>query len=145
MCGAQQLQCKSESAPQIIGAHQPHQACNEYTHVHCFDSTVTTGWKRGYSCWDSWATLSEPRSLGTGARFLISESGRGGGSTATSFATRLRGICNASQNRMEEGALLGNLSQGPLDWGLVPPPLVSEFYIGGYSSVLSSATRLQGI
>ena len=33
MCGAQLLQCKSESAPQIIGAHQPHQACNEYTHV----------------------------------------------------------------------------------------------------------------
>ena len=43
MCGAQQLQCKSESAPQIIGAHEPHQACNEYTHVHCFASTVTTG------------------------------------------------------------------------------------------------------
>ena len=34
MCGAQLLQYKSESAPQIIGAHQPHQACNEYTHVH---------------------------------------------------------------------------------------------------------------
>ena len=43
MCRAQQLQCKSESAPQIIGAHEPHQACNEYTHVHCFESTVTTG------------------------------------------------------------------------------------------------------
>ena len=25
MCGSQQLQCKSESAPQIIGAHQPYQ------------------------------------------------------------------------------------------------------------------------
>ena len=49
MCGAQQLQSNSELAPQIIGAHQPHQACNEYTHVHCFESTVTTGWKRGHS------------------------------------------------------------------------------------------------
>ena len=47
MCGAQQLQCNSELAPQIFGAHQPHQACNEYTHVHCFESTVTTGWKGG--------------------------------------------------------------------------------------------------
>ena len=26
------MQCNSESAPQIIGAYQPHQACNEYTH-----------------------------------------------------------------------------------------------------------------
>ena len=72
MCGAQQLQCKFESAPQIIGAYQPHQACNEYTHVHGFeckggrgDTAVRT------------ATLSEPRCLGTGALFLISESGRG--------------------------------------------------------------------
>ena len=47
MCGTQQLQCKSESAPQIIGAHEPHQACNEYTHVHCFESTVTTGGRGG--------------------------------------------------------------------------------------------------
>ena len=33
MCGAQHLQCKSKSSPQIIGAHQPHQACYEYTQV----------------------------------------------------------------------------------------------------------------
>ena len=79
MCGAQQLKCKSESAPQIIGAHQPQQACNEYTHIHCCESTVTTGWKRGHISWDSCASLSEPRSLGTGALFLISESGRGEG------------------------------------------------------------------
>ena len=50
-----------------------------YTHVHCFESTVTTGWKRGHSSWNSRATLSEPRSLGTGALFLISESSRGRG------------------------------------------------------------------
>ena len=31
MCGAQLLQCKSESAPQIIVAHQPHQTCNAST------------------------------------------------------------------------------------------------------------------
>ena len=51
MCGAQQLQCKSESAPQIIGAHQPHQACKEYTHIHCFESTVTTGGRGGTGVW----------------------------------------------------------------------------------------------
>ena len=53
MCGAQQFQCMSESVPQMIGAHQPQQACNEYTHVHCCESTVTTGWKRGHISWDS--------------------------------------------------------------------------------------------
>ena len=53
MCGAQQLQSNSELAPQIIGANQPHQASNEYTNVHCFESTVTTGWKRGHSSLDS--------------------------------------------------------------------------------------------
>ena len=37
MCGAQQLQCNSESAPQITCAHQPNQACNEYTHVNYFE------------------------------------------------------------------------------------------------------------
>ena len=47
MCEVQQLQCKSESAPQIISTHQPHQACNEYTHVQCFESTVTTGGRGG--------------------------------------------------------------------------------------------------
>ena len=76
MCGVQQ--CKSESAPQIIGAHQPHQACNEYTHVHCFESTVTTG-GRGGTAVRTAEPQSEPRSLGTGTLFLISESGRGGG------------------------------------------------------------------
>ena len=79
MCGAQQLQCKSQSARQIIGAHQPQQACNEYTHVHCCESKVTTGCKRGHISWDSSASLSEPCSLGTGAPFLISESSPGEG------------------------------------------------------------------
>ena len=114
MYGAQQLQCKSESAPQIIGAHQPHQACNEYTHVHCCESTVTTGWKRGHS-------------LGTGALFLISESGRGEGGTAISFAARLHGICNASHNRMEEGAHLGHLSYRPALGVGISAPLFPSF------------------
>ena len=140
MCGAQQLQFKSESTPQIIGAHQPQQACNEYTH---------TGWKRRHIGWDRIAPLSVPRSLGTGALFLISVSGRGGGGgTAISFATRLHGICNASHNRMEEGTHLGHLSYCPtfgLGISAPPPPLVSEFCLERYSSVLSSVTRLQGI
>ena len=34
MCGAQQLQCNFELAPQIIGGHQPHQALmNWYQYV----------------------------------------------------------------------------------------------------------------
>ena len=57
MCGAQQLQCKSESAPQIIGAHQPHQACNEYTVLKAQSQQGGKG----------------------GTVFLISESGRGEG------------------------------------------------------------------
>ena len=37
----------------------------------------------------------------------------GEGGTAIRFATRLHGICNASHNRVEEGAHLGHLSYRP--------------------------------
>ena len=51
MCGAQQL-------------YQPHPACYEYTHKHCFESTVTTGWKRGSDfIWD-FGKLPFPSHLG---------------------------------------------------------------------------------
>ena len=91
MCGAQQLQCNPELAPQIIGAHQP----IKLVPVHCFESTVTPGWKRVHSRWDSCATLSEPRSLGTVALFLISESGRGEGH---SYQTAWDLQCKPQQN-----------------------------------------------
>ena len=42
----------------------------------------------------------------------------GGGGTAISFATRLHGICNASHNKMEEGAHCGHLATvQPWEWG----------------------------
>ena len=86
MCRAQQLQCNSESSPQLIGAHQSHQACSEHTHAHCFESTVTTR-GRGAQQLGQLSHTVIPRNLGTGALFLISESGRGEG--AQLLASRL--------------------------------------------------------
>ena len=146
MRGTQRLQCKSESAPQIIGAHQPQQACNEYIHIHCCQSTVTTGWKRGaHQLGQLSLTVRTPQPKDWGSLFNF-RVWLGGGGTAISFAPRLHGICHASHNRMEEGAHLGHLSYRPaLGLGISAPSLVSEFCLERYSSVLSSVTRLQGI
>ena len=79
MCGAQQLHCKSESAPQIIRAHQAHQACNEYTHLHFLKAQSQQGGRGGTAVGTAGPQSEPPPSLGTGALFLISEFGRGEG------------------------------------------------------------------
>ena len=115
------------SAPQIIGAHQPHQACNEYTHVHCLESTVTTGGKRGHSSWVSSATLSEPRSLGTGALFLISESGRGRGAQLLTSRPDYMGFAMQATTEWKRGLIWDNLATVQLHslgtGHKCPPPL----------------------
>ena len=127
MCGAQQFQCMSESVPQMIGAHQPQQACNEYTHVHCCESTVTTGWKRGHISWDSWGSLSELRSLGTGALFLISESGHGEGAQLLASRPDYMEFAMQATTEWNRGHIWDILATvQPWAWGWVPPPLVSE-------------------
>ena len=145
MYGAQQLQCKSESAPQIIGAHKPHRACNAYTHTHCAHSQnrVEEG---AHQLGQLILTVRTPRPRDWDSLFNFRVWSGGGGGTAISFAARLHGTCNASHNRVEEGAHLGHLSYPPaLRVGISAPPLVSEFCLERYSSVLSSVTRLQGI
>ena len=62
----------------------------------------------------------QPRDCGSPFNFCVWS---GGGGTAISFAVRLHGICNASHNRMEEGAHLGHLRYRPaLGLGISAPP-----------------------
>ena len=81
-----------------------------YTHVHCLEITVTTGWKRGHSSWVSWATLSEPRSLGTGALFLISESGRGRGAQLLTSRPDYMGFAMQATTEWKRGLIWDNLA-----------------------------------
>ena len=101
--------------------------------LHCFESTVTTITTRGRG--GTVVRTAEPHcqnllAWGLGLSFpFLSLIGEGG--TAISFATRLHGLCNASHNRMEEGAHLGHLSYRPAPelWtgDKCPPPLFPSF------------------
>ena len=65
-------------------------------------------------------TVRNPQHRDWGSLFKsLVWSGEGG--TAISFATRLHGICNASHNRVEEGAHLGHLSYR-FGLGISAPP-----------------------
>ena len=118
MCGAQQLQCNPGLAPQIIGAHQP----IKLVHVHCFESSEShQDGKGGTAVGTAEPHCQNPAAYrDCGFLFNFWVWSREGG-TAISLATRLHGICNASHNRMEEGAHLGHLSYLPApqswDWG----------------------------
>ena len=90
-------------------------------------------------------------SLGTGALFFyFSESGRGGGAQLLlmSFVTtRLHGICNKSNNGMEDGDTLQSHCLGTGD---KCPPSTPNLRVlfgtgSGHKSVLSSANTLQEI
>ena len=77
MCGAQLLQYKSESAPHIIGAHQPHQAGNEYTHVHVLKAQSQQEVEGAQLLGELSHTVITLQHRDWGS--LISESGRGRG------------------------------------------------------------------
>ena len=78
MCGAQRLQCKSESAPQIIGAHQPIKRvmCTLMYTVLKAQSQHEEEGAQQLGQQSHTVRTPQPRDRGL---FLISESGRGEG------------------------------------------------------------------
>ena len=106
MCGAQQLLCNPELAQQIVGAHQPHQACSRTLFRKHSHTRVEEGAQQLGQLSHTVRTL-RPMDCGSLFNFWVWS---GGGGTAIILATRLNGICNASHNRMEEGAHLGLLA-----------------------------------
>ena len=162
MCGAQQLQCNSELPPQIIGAHQPHQACNEYTHVHCFESTVTSVEEGAQQLGQLSHTVRtpQPRDWGSlfnfwiwsGEHFSCTAEGKGGwwGGGAQLLGSRpgCMGFAMQVTTEWKRGHIwdiLATVQPHSLGTGDKCTPLVSEFCLEKYSSVLSSVTRLPGI
>ena len=120
MCRAQQLQCKSKSARQIIGAHQPHQACNKYTHVHCCDSTVATRVPEegAHQLGQLSLTVRTPQPRDWGSLFNFSASGRGVGAQLLASRPDYMEFIMQATTEWKRGHILDILATvQPWEWG----------------------------